>query len=1688
MKKFIAMALALLMMVSVPMSVLATEIDLNIGVGGCDYYNVIEKNDYNLAPGAVESEIIINDDTGNNRNVVHVIEIDPNNDNVYAMPSFKNISEDVDYTDTSNWGPMIMSEHAAHAENELGLNVIGAMNVCLSWDFDHPYGLLVYNGKVLCDNRATCTKCGKGHPGGGYLVIYKDGKAELRDANAELTGDEWMAQTVCFAFLVRNGKNLATGEDHTDTNRAPRSVIGVKEDGTLVLMMNDGRMSPYSAGFTTHEMAEMMLDLGCVDAINCDGGGSSTFITEREGTGELTVKSRFSDGAARETLTGILVVSKATADGKFTHAAIETEDKFVTPGSTVEFTATGADAAGGPAEIPADVSWQLADPSMGSVENGVFTSNGTLGTAVVQMVYNGAVVGEDSVEVVYPTSVSFTKANYTVPFSKTVAFEVKATINEGLNEVVLKDGDYTLTLSDNTLGTFDGNKFTAHDGSLEAVSGTVTVTINGTEVSATSNVVLGKGSEIIEDFESGETECYVAPQYDVGEKGYVEIVTAETGKVRNGNYAMALTLDANAYTYYTGRVGWKLYGVEKLLPPAEELAKASSIGMWMYIPEDCLSMWARFCTYNTAGASRNYNFLNVGQTYAMEREGWYYLSVDLEATKELRYLQFYIEDYVDGEAYGYVAGDHKNQGTMNTFYIDDITIDYSDAVDDREVPEFEDVYVSYGNMDAVVMKGQTVDSNDIAVTVQAKDFAAENAVGLDAASATAFVDGIEVKANVSCTTNGLITVSGLNLKDGYHSFRIEISDTNGNTGHVTRYLTIDASEEVASISVEAQDPEVEYMPSGSIYWVDVKATDIANFKSVTTTIDLNGAHNWELDHLEAADGYEVTYSVNKFHTAATLTITKTEDAAEAEGEFVLASLPIRIWQLQENDPNNDNAQWTRQVVLGTTYGQVTYADDSQASFSMVPMVVETEHYVSANFASEEELEALPRWHQHIKEAVADKAATCTEDGYTGRTICVGCACERNTEETPCAHAQGCGSIVDWGTTLEATGHTYTFTDGVLKCACGELFNGEYTDGKIYADGVVANGWMGESYYVDGAMLTGVNKVMAPDESGEFYYNFGEDGVCKNQTKFTGMFYDSTVNGNRYAYLGSLDASWQMIGGSWYYFRHDTYTAATGEYNYYGIIYTFDDQGKLIKGAWVESEEGIRYYQYSNNYYHFCWAEIDGNTYYFNSSGYRVSGFTQVRETFTEDYKWYEFTEDGVLVGILNGIVNADGTNRYYVDGVRTAAGLFELDGAYYYARTNGVIATGSYYVNKYSTEELAAKFPAGTYHFAEDGKMIIDEEEEPVVEKVEGVVATPSDIDVTISWDVFEGATGYYVRVRDAENTKTLKTIHVTSGTSAKFTTEVLEYNTEYVFQVIAYVGDAYQKYADADNVVSGMVIGNRVVGLSATIQGKGAIISFLPVENATEYYAYVYDAETMQRHSAVSVGNATSVSIINDLYAGKKYIVKIIPRINGVWATDIENALGVEFTAPVVNPTTYTVADQTATSVRINWSAVRGVEEYFIRVREKATGNIVNTLHTTGGKTTATISRYTDGTKLSPNTTYTVEICAYISGMELSYSEPMDLTTKGFEDVAITATLNAEGKVDLNWNATEKAAAYYLYRIVDGKKTYFRYLEGAENTSLTVKAPAAAGEYTYGVIVVENSTAGKAYVPMAVSNAISIA
>jgi exopolysaccharide biosynthesis protein len=68
-------------------------------------------------------------------------------------------------------------------------------------------------------------------------------------------------------------------------------------------------------GVSLDELAEIMLKLGCTDAVNLDGGGSSTLVLRDPETGELKTANHPSDGRERAVANVLGVRIRAEARG-----------------------------------------------------------------------------------------------------------------------------------------------------------------------------------------------------------------------------------------------------------------------------------------------------------------------------------------------------------------------------------------------------------------------------------------------------------------------------------------------------------------------------------------------------------------------------------------------------------------------------------------------------------------------------------------------------------------------------------------------------------------------------------------------------------------------------------------------------------------------------------------------------------------------------------------------------------------------------------------------------------------------------------------------------------------------------------------------------------------------------------------------------------------------------------------------------------------------------------------------------------------------------------------------------------------------------------------------------------------------------------------------------------------------------
>lgn len=109
--------------------------------------------------------------------------------------------------------------------------------------------------------------------------------------------------------LVERGATVAYDSDDTFyTRRHPRTLIGRRADGTVVMAVIDGRFKGEADGATIAETAAIARLLGLTDALNLDGGGSSALWTARQGVVSHPCDNRRYDHAGERAVPNALVV------------------------------------------------------------------------------------------------------------------------------------------------------------------------------------------------------------------------------------------------------------------------------------------------------------------------------------------------------------------------------------------------------------------------------------------------------------------------------------------------------------------------------------------------------------------------------------------------------------------------------------------------------------------------------------------------------------------------------------------------------------------------------------------------------------------------------------------------------------------------------------------------------------------------------------------------------------------------------------------------------------------------------------------------------------------------------------------------------------------------------------------------------------------------------------------------------------------------------------------------------------------------------------------------------------------------------------------------------------------------------------------------------------------------------------
>ena len=508
---------------------------------------VIGQTDYALVDGVTETDIFLNTKEGNAQIAGYMTTIAPG-----AKATFK-ASYTGYYTEGSTpasrkdaaanlpWNLEKTTLQAAAYTKATGGNVIMAMN----GDFYNmqnaqPLGYLIMEGNVIQENNGAASE--------PYFAVLKDGTYAIRDAGTDCSDVLEAVSGPC--YLVKDGQ-----VNHNGDSLIPVNSIGLKADGTVVTFMADGRQSPYSVGMTMNEQAEFLAAQGVVNALYLDGGGSATYASKREGTSDLTIRNRPSDGVERTVASALLLVSTAENDGVFDHASLSPNNTVYTPNSQIQFSAIGVDKNGGHAELPDNVSWSVTDSKCGTIDaNGLFTpAKNYKGEVTAQLLVDGKSAGRTTVTIADITALSFSSPEASMDFGATSDLGLAAKSN-GL-DIIYKDGDFNWTITSKTegvadadVGHMDGNTFVSGNGTQTMNAAVKVQYAYDKSLSAEINVEIGKLPVTLMDFEPINGQRQTCAHYHWGWTKYA----GEGGPNTNGGYTSKSTGQVVTWENYFG--------------------------------------------------------------------------------------------------------------------------------------------------------------------------------------------------------------------------------------------------------------------------------------------------------------------------------------------------------------------------------------------------------------------------------------------------------------------------------------------------------------------------------------------------------------------------------------------------------------------------------------------------------------------------------------------------------------------------------------------------------------------------------------------------------------------------------------------------------------------------------------------------------------------------------------------------------------------------------------------------------------------------------------------------------------------------------------------------------------------------------------------------------------------------------
>ena len=784
--------------------------------------------------------------------------------------------------------PVRQQANAANGDNR---KVVAAVNA----DFynmatGEPMGVVYKDGQALKAQYSASQK---------FFGIKKSGEAVIGDSTIyDGMKDQLQEALGGNAILVKNGQVYQTPQ--TGADREPRTAVGIKADGDVFFAVVDGRQEAYSTGISMPDLAQLMIDLGAVNALNLDGGGSSTFTTRELGGDNLEVDNQPSDRSERSVANSWLIVSKEPSDHLFDSAHIEPYDQSFTPSATIPFTAKGRDKSMASASLPASgLTWELSDSTFGTIdENGKFLSNGKTGQLEIILKYQGNLVGKSIVEIAQPDEMSFASAELTAAKNSQTNLNLMTKFQK--RNVHWNSQDMEFDIPEG-MGTIDESGVLRTGD--KTVSGTITARLKETNLTAQINVSVGKLPEVLFDFEGG-LEGWKPSVVGRGEKATLGLA-AYPAPVRFGNQSLKLDFDLTSAQTGTTLGVYAGPGSNIAIPD-----NPSSIGMWMYATPEAQGYWLRMNIVDGNGKTQTIN-LNQEKP-GINWTGWKYIEADIPAS---------------------FTGPFKISGTQavrlmvtksgitvplrkGTIYIDNIRAVYGDKVDDLNPPVIQSINVD----------GKEFKTNAVNLKANVNEYEDDPfKTGIDWEKIRFLVDGKDYsksEGHFSFDMDGSVSLSGLQWADGTHQITLMVPDKFGNQAVKTVYFTVKTGAAKMEL-VKKQDQAL----LGDVFDLVVKADNPSEISGSTIKMQLD--KNFPVENVTFSNGFNT--STSSYDTETGILTLNLMNSGETAATAEAATIQIRI-----PASTKEGSKLTYEMIEASLSYTVPKEENFVSTYSMAP--------------------------------------------------------------------------------------------------------------------------------------------------------------------------------------------------------------------------------------------------------------------------------------------------------------------------------------------------------------------------------------------------------------------------------------------------------------------------------------------------------------------------------------------------------------------------------------------------------------------------------------------------------------------------------------------------------------------------------------------------------------------------------